>query len=178
MTEARRCETWSRGRSTTLPVSRLLILGSWFLATGCASIFHGASQRIEVFSDPPSATATAGDKRITTPGTIVLPRKAESVEVRIEKEGYTPKTVRLARRVSGAVWWNVGWIAAGVALGLGAAQASLLSGSSGNSGDGFVLGGIGVGGLGFLIDFKSGAAYRLEPATLVVKLEREPQPSP
>jgi len=90
-----------------------------------------------------------------------------------------PKTVRLARKVSGAVWWNAGWIVAGGALGLAAAQASVLSGSSNNSGDAISLGGIGVGGLGFLIDYKSGAAYRLEPARLAVKLDRdETRPSP
>ena len=162
---------------TEVLVKRLMILGAFLAATGCASIFHGTSQRIDVFSDPPGATVSTGGQRITTPGTLVLPRKAESVEVRIEKEGYDPKMVRLVRKVSGNVWWNAGWIVAGAALGLAATQSSVLSGSS-NSGDAIFLGGVAVGGLGFLVDFKSGAAYRLEPATLVVKLEREEPRSP
>lgn len=148
-------------------------------ATGCASVFHGTKQRIAVFSEPAGATASVGDQRITTPGTLVLPRRAKSVEVRIVKDGYVAKTIRLDRKISGTVWWNAGWIVAGAALGAAATQGGVLSGSSGNSGDAILVGGIGLGGLGFFVDFKSGAAYRLEPATLVVKLEREePRPPP
>jgi len=164
-------------RRQTAFIRRGAILASCLLGTSCASLLHGTKQRIQVFSEPPGATASAGDQHITTPGELVLPRKSISIEVRVAKQGYVPKTVRLIRRVSGAVWWNAGWVVAGAALGLAVTQADALSGSSG-SGDAILLGGVGLGGLGFFVDFQSGAAYRLEPAILTVKLEPEGQGPP
>ena len=151
-----------------------------FLAGGCGSIFHGTSQRIQVVTDPPGATASAGTERVTTPGTLHLSRKARSAEIRIEKEGYVPKTVRLARRVSGLVWTNLGWGVAGAFLDFAYAQASVLtaSRSSGENRDDLMVAGFGLAGLGFAIDFTSGGAYRLEPRTVVARLEREQPPLP
>ncbi len=42
----------------------LLLLGPSLLAGGCARIVHGARQRVEVFTDPPGATATSGDQKV------------------------------------------------------------------------------------------------------------------
>jgi hypothetical protein len=146
------------------------------ILTACASVFHGTRRRIDVFSEPAGATVSAGDQSTTTPGTLSLPRKAKSVEVRIAKDGYKPKTIRLVRKTSGAVWWNAGWILAGAGLGAAATQGSVLSGS-GSSGDAVLVAGIGLAGVGFAVDYANGAAYRLEPATLAVRLEPE-APSP
>lgn len=160
------------GRSGKRANRGILILCPLLSATACASILHGTRQRIDVFSEPAGATVSAGDQSTMTPGTLSLPRKAESVEVRIVKDGYKAKTIRLVRQTSGAVWWNVGWILAGAGLGAAATQGSILSGS-GSSGDAILIGGIGLAGVGFVVDFTNGAAYRLEPARLVVKLEPE-----
>jgi hypothetical protein len=151
-----------------------------FLASGCASIFHGTTQKIQVVTDPPGATAIAGTERVTTPGTLHVPRKAKSAEIRIEKEGYVPQTVRLARRISGLVWTNLGWGVAGVFLDFAYAKASVLtaSRSSRENRDDLQVGGFGFTGLGFAIDFRSGGAYRLEPRTVVARLEGEQPPPP
>jgi len=94
-------------------LSLLFLCALLLLTGGCATVFHDTRQKIEVFTDPPGATATAGDQRVTTPGVLRLPRKAKSTEIRIEKEGYAPRSVILQRRVSGLVWLNFVGIAGG-----------------------------------------------------------------
>lgn len=141
-------------------------------AGGCASVIHGTRQKVEVFTDPPGATATAGDQRVTTPGVLKLSRKERNMEIRIEKEGFAPKTFRLERRTSGLVWLNLIGVPAGV-VGVGGAAGS---GSDGLSGldrirSGAIAGGVGLPAAGFLIDYGNGAAYRLDPARVVVRLE-------
>ena len=149
-----------------------LALGLSLLAGGCASVFHGIRQKVEVFTDPPGATATAGDQRVTTPGVLKLPRKVKNTEIRIEKEGFISKTVVLERRTSGLVWLNFVGIPAGV-FGVGGAAASGSSGFSGvdRARSGAIIGGVGLPAVGFLIDYGNGAAYRLDPARVVVRLE-------
>lgn len=83
-----------------------VLLALSLAAGGCASVLHGTRQKVEVFTDPPGATATAGDQQVTTPGVLKLPRKVKSTQIRIEKEGFAPKTVVLERRTSGLVWLN------------------------------------------------------------------------
>jgi hypothetical protein len=141
-------------------------------AAGCASIFHGTRQKVEVFTDPPGATATAGDQQVTTPGVLKLPRKIKSTQIRIEKEGFTAKTVVLERRTSGLVWLNFIGIPAGF-LGAGGAAASGSNDLSGvdRARSGAIVGGVGLPALGFLTDYGNGAAYRLEPARVVVRLD-------
>lgn len=139
------------------------------LSAGCATIFHGRTQRIEVVTDPPGATAVAGGQRISTPGFLLLRRDQTDLEIRIVKEGYAARTVRLTRRVSGLVWANLGW--AGLGLAVGATQRPLFSRTSDSPGNAWAVGGAGAAAFGFGVDFVTGGAYRLEPATLVVKLE-------
>ncbi|HEY6148761.1 MAG TPA: hypothetical protein VIZ69_13725, partial [Thermoanaerobaculia bacterium] len=83
-----------------------VLLALSLVAGGCASVFHGTRQKVEVFTDPPGAIATAGDQSVTTPGVLKLPRKIKNTEIRIEKEGFAGKTIRLERRTSGLVWLN------------------------------------------------------------------------
>ena len=144
-------------------------------AGGCASVFHGSRQKVEVFTDPPGATATAGDQQVTTPGVLKLPRKVKGTEIRIEKEGFAPKTVVLERRTSGLVWLNFLGIPVGVYGGAYAGASSSNDngwfGSLENMGKGAVAGGVAFPGIGFLTDYQTGAAYRLDPARVVVKLD-------
>jgi hypothetical protein len=151
-----------------------VLLALALVAGGCASVFHGTRQKVEVFTDPPGATATAGGESVTTPGVLKLPRKGKNTEIRIEKEGFAAKTIRLERLTSGLVWLNFIGIPAGV---FGGAYAGLGSNDNGwfgnleNAGKGAVIGGVSFPGLGFLADFQSGAAYRLDPARVVVRLD-------
>jgi hypothetical protein len=126
-------------------------------------------QRIEVVTDPPGATAVAAGARTTTPGFLLLRRDATDLEIRVEKEGYATKSVRLTRRVSGLVWANLGWAGLGVAI--GATQPPLFKRGSDSPGDAWAVGGLGTAAFGFGVDYITGAAYRLEPVAVVVKLE-------
>ena len=148
-----------------------LALGPFLLAGGCASVLHGTRQKVEVFTDPPGATATAGDQQVTTPGVLKLPRKVKNTEIRIEKEGFVSKTVVLERRTSGLVWLNFVGIPAGFfGVGGAAASGSDLSGID-RARNGAIVGGVGLPALGFLTDYGNGAAYRLDPARVVVRLD-------
>lgn len=138
------------------------------LPAGCATLIHGRMQRIEIVTDPPGATASVESQRISTPGFLRLRRDDPDLEIRIEKKGYEARTVRLTRRVSSLVWANLGW--AGLGLAVGATQRPLFSRSSDSPGNSWVVGGGGTVAFGIGVDFVTGAAYRLEPVTLVVRL--------
>ena len=152
-----------------------VLLALSLLAEGCASLIHGSRQKVEVFTDPPGATATAGGQHVTTPGVLKLPRKVKNTEIQIEKKGFASKTVRLERRTSGLVWLNVIGIPVGVYGGAYAGAASSNDngwfGNLENAGKGAVVGGAAFPGIGFFTDFQTGAAYRLDPARVVVRLE-------
>lgn len=151
-----------------------LVLVSGLLAGGCATVFRGTRQSVEVFTDPPGATATAGDQRITTPGTLRLARKEKLTEVRIEKPGYQPRVARIERRASGLVWLNMIGIPAGALAG-GVLGSKTGSGWLGNLEEGMAYGGAIAPAAAFATDYQTGAAYRLVPARLVVKLMPSPE---
>jgi hypothetical protein len=158
----------SRKRRSRHFLGSLAILSS-LLAGGCATVFRGTKQKVEVFTDPPGATAIAGDQRITTPGVLRLARKAKSTEVRIEKAGYQTRTATLERRADGLVWLNMIGIPVGMLAG-GAIGAQTGSGWLGNTGEGMAYGGAIAPVAAFATDYGTGGAYRLVPAKLVVKL--------
>ena len=143
------------------------------LTSGCATAIHGTRQKVEIITAPEGATAEALGQKVRTPGVLVLPRKAASIEIRIEKEGYAARVVRLTRASSGAVWWNLGAIPVGA---IGGAYIGV-GGSSGDLSDlgrgtvGFGVGAAALPAVGFGIDYGNGAAYRLVPERVVVKLE-------
>ena len=160
-------------RVRIVPAPVLLALS--LAAGGCASVFHGTRQSVEVFTEPTGATATVGDQHVTTPGVLKLPRKVKNTEIRIEKEGFAAKTIRLERRTSGLVWLNfigipVGFVG-GAYAGMGTSNDNGWFGGLENAGRGAVIGGVSFPGLGFLADYQSGAAYRLDPARVVVRLD-------
>ena len=162
----------SNRRPGNLPSS--LVLMFCLLAGGCATVFRGTRQRIEVFTDPPGATATAGDQRITTPGSLRLARKEKMTEVRIEKAGYQTRVATIERRASGLVWLNMIGIPAGALAG-GVIGSKSGNGWLGNLEEGMVYGGALAPAAAFATDYQTGAAYRLVPAKLVVKLVPTPE---
>ncbi|MCL4810562.1 MAG: hypothetical protein KJ062_22600 [Thermoanaerobaculia bacterium] len=78
--------------------SPLLLLSALLLSTGCASLVYPSHDDVQVVTDPPGATATCGGARVVTPGTLrISRRKTDSVVVRVEKEGYEPREIVIAR---------------------------------------------------------------------------------
>ncbi len=151
------------------------------LTTGCATILQGSHQDIRVETDPPGATAIGANQTITTPGALNFRRNATDLMVTVEKEGYVRCRVLLTRKENGTKWANLALAPIGVALGVGI-------GSLGHEEDdslaiqvseavfgpeatwGFILGVI-VPAAGFAVDHATGAAYKLDPPRLVLRLE-------
>jgi hypothetical protein len=81
--------------------ARLLLIVLRFpavaLLASCATMTSGTSQRIPVTSVPPGASVTVepGGARVTTPGTLVLPRKGPAYRVNFALEGYYPYQARI-----------------------------------------------------------------------------------
>ena len=108
-----------------------------------ATAVHGTTQRIEIRSTPPGATATVLpiDTRATTPAEVYLDRK-RVYTVRVEKDGYECAMIPLDRTMSNAFYWN---LATGLVIFLGPL-------------------------FGSMRDFETGAAYALIPSPLEVEL--------
>ena len=160
-------------RLRTLPVLLAPILA--LAAGGCATVFNGTRQKIEVVSEPPGATASALGQQVTTPGVLTLPRKAKLLEIKVEKEGYAARTIAMRRATSRLVYLNFIGIPAGIVG--GAAAGAGLSNDHGwfagwtEAAYGAMAGGVGLSGAAFAIDYANGSAYRLEPGKVVVRLE-------
>jgi len=153
----------------------LLVLGQFL--SGCATVIHGTRQDVRVETDPPGATASVGDQKITTPGVLNLKRKEKALEIVVEKDGYETRRVALTRKDSGLQWLNMIAIPAGIVAG-GAAgannSANDISSSLNNTATGAVIGGVVLSGVAFLVDYGDGAAYRLDPAVVILRLAPVP----
>ena len=163
------------------PLRLALILLLFGLTTGCASILQGSHQDIRVETDPPGARVTGAGQTITTPGALNFRRDSKELDVFVEQEGYVPCRVVLTRKENGTKWANLALAPVGVAIGVG-------FGSLGSSEDdplaiqvsdavfgpeatwGAIFG-ILVPATGFAVDHMTGAAYKLDPPTLVLRLE-------
>ena len=156
------------------PALRLVpLLAATLLATGCATVFHTSHDDLNVVTDPPGATARAGDLSIVTPGVLKLPRGKEPVVVRVEKDGFEPREVTVTWRRSGLVGLN----ALGVGLGAGATLASgiclnLMGGGCSNETNVTpLLVGAAITAAGLALDLPSSKKYSLERDDLVLRLE-------
>ena len=149
------------------------LLAVALLATGCATVFHGSSDKLKVVTDPPGATARAGDVSIVTPGVLKITRRKEPVVVRVEKEGFEPREVTVTWSRSGLVGLN----ALGVGLGLGATLASGIcinvmgGGCSNETTVTPLLVGAAITAAGLALDLPSSKKYSLERDDLVLRLE-------
>ena len=160
------------------PLGMPLLLVLAPLLSGCATVINGTHQNVRVETDPPGATASAGDQKITTPGVLKLKRKEKALEIVVEKEGYETRRVALTRRESGLEWLNTIGIPGGIAVGAAVGHRS----DSGfldfqGAATGAVIGGVVLSGAGFLIDYGDGAAYKLDPPLVVLRLEPVPAPA-
>jgi hypothetical protein len=159
------------------PLGGLLFVALAPLASGCATVIHGTRQNVRVETDPPGATASAGDQRITTPGVLKLKRKEKALEIVVEKEGYETRRVALTRKDSGWQWLNMIGIPAGIVAGASVGHTNDEGLDFSGAATGAVVGGVVLSGAGFLIDYGDGAAYKLDPPLVVVRLEPVPAPA-
>ena len=86
----------------------LLAMSLVLASSGCATVIHGTTQKVEIVTKPPGATARVLPEGtvVTTPGSVVVPRK-KAHTVRVELAGYCSETIYLDRLTSGAVHGNL-----------------------------------------------------------------------
>lgn len=140
------------------------------LSTGCATIANGRYQRIQVETNPPAAKVSvngtrrqtkAGPLQFETPGDVVLHRREKHVVLLIEKEGYEPAEIALARTAS--AWTPLGGASF---LGLGIMTGMVEGGAVFGLALGAIYLGISVG-----IDLATGSAFGLDPSKVSVTLQ-------
>jgi hypothetical protein len=84
-----------------------ILLISWFIFQGCATIMHGTTQDVGFGSSPSGAKVTIdGQEKGKTPVIVDLRRK-DNHQVRIELDGYQPYETSIVRKVSGWVLGNI-----------------------------------------------------------------------
>lgn len=83
----------------------LLVAAAFFLQ-GCATLGRGPSQKIPVTSFPAGARVLVDSRDVgTAPLTLDLKRQRPRV-IRIEKEGYNPREIRIKRNKPSALFWG------------------------------------------------------------------------
>ena len=76
------------------------------LGSGCATMFMGAHQRIQVLSDPPGATVKVDNYISSTPTILKLRRKYDHF-ITIEKSGYDPIYAKIDSHFNFGLFLNV-----------------------------------------------------------------------
>jgi hypothetical protein len=137
--------------------------------TGCATITRGPNETIDVDSRPSGAAASitcdgAVTASGTTPAKLVIPRRANNCVIAVT-DGTRTKTRAIARGPSGMYWANFGLIGA-FPFGTGL---TIATGKDAPIAAGIALGI--AGGLGFAIDWLSGAMYDRDVHEVVIDLE-------
>jgi hypothetical protein len=111
---------------------------------GCAFVAGGfrVSQAVSVETRPPGAVASSGESRCVTPCELDLSRRNDTV-VSLSRDGHRPAIVRLRSRTRAATFGDV-------LLVVGTPIAT---------------------GIGFAVDFGTGAAFELVPGDVVLELD-------
>lgn len=88
--------------------SRIILLaGLSLVLSSCATLLHSDHQSVRIFSTPGEAKVVVdGRIHLITAGTVNLSRFEDHTAV-IEKEGYEPVTIKIERRMSKQVLWNL-----------------------------------------------------------------------
>lgn len=93
-----------------------LIILALRLATGCATIVHGSSQKIDIASSPDDAEVWIDGARVgKTPARITLTR-GDSHIIKVQKEGFKDVTLNVNSEVSA---WLLGNVIFGGIIGCG-----------------------------------------------------------
>lgn len=81
--------------------------------SGCATMLHGTTQKVELSSNPVGAAARIdpGDLVVTTPASVELRRKHD-YRVSFEMQNYQTKKAYIERETAPATYWNL--IAGGI----------------------------------------------------------------
>lgn len=110
-----------------------LILASFAILPGCASIVSGHNQSVSVETRYKGTALTGANCKlsndkgawfVTTPGSTVVRRSAEDIAVRCEKDGAQPGIASVKSSTKGMAFGNIlfgGFIGAGVDIASGAA---------------------------------------------------------
>ena len=89
--------------------------------TGCASVVNHTTQQIPVTSDPAGAVVRVdcgdvkNDPKLITPAVVTVQRKADHCTIALEKAGYAPAEVKLAKSMSA---WYLGNVVLGGFVGM------------------------------------------------------------
>ncbi len=82
---------------------------------GCATLAHGTSQSVDIWSSPDGANVTVDGRNLgTTPLRTDL-RRGQTHVVQIEKDGYLAETVMTTTKMNKATSWNALFGLAGAA---------------------------------------------------------------
>ena len=84
----------------------ILIASFGFLASGCATIVHGTTTRINIDSQPEGATVHVDNNTVVTPAEVTV-RNNGNRTVQFSKDGYRSTMIYLDQQLSGWVWPNV-----------------------------------------------------------------------
>ena len=129
---------------------------------GCATMANGSRQAVAVTSEPLGAHVYVNGKPAgTTPLRLDLKRRQKRTVLRVERDGFLPREIRLERTLSG---WTAGnLVFANPYAGQGTSSPPKYSTQLLTTASGFGL------------DFLTGAAFQF-PATVNVALEPGPRP--
>jgi len=158
-----------------------LFVSSIFLFQNCATIGRGASQKIPVMSNPSGARIIVDGKEMGYAPLNLKLKKKQGHIIRIEKQGYNPLEIRIARKtstarvalsffgsvISGCVGAGVGFL-----VGMFVGQSGSEGVSFGGMRAGIIIGGLLGFGAALFDSYKSGANYTLSPQELNVTLTR------
>jgi hypothetical protein len=137
----------STAQSLSIPTLLAAAMASALLLSGCATLFSGSSQEVEIQSEPSEAEIMVeGTKRAETPATIEVtrPEQGDPPEITINKEGYEERSLQLNKSFNGITLLNI----------LNPFNYAL-----------------GVPVLGFGVDWFTGALWKYEPEGYTVELE-------
>jgi len=131
-------------------LSSLIVAGvaSALVLSGCATLFSGSSQEVEIESTPSNASVMVdGKDQGTTPTTIEVtrPEQGDAPEITINKEGYQETTLQLERQFNAVTLVNIINPLAYFPLGIPAT--------------------------GFAVDWYTGALWKYQPDGYTVELQ-------
>lgn len=96
---------------------RVVILSSYLVVTGCATIVNGRYINIPVETNPGGATIKVDGREYISPAVAKVRRRREGAEISIVKEGYKSEKIHLESKMSGWVMGNMAIFVIGMAFG-------------------------------------------------------------
>jgi len=84
-------------------VSLVILVCFSFLSSGCAAIFNGSSQTVNINTDPEGATIVVGSQRVISPASLELKRE-QNYFIKAKKDGYNQAYMPINKQLSGWFW--------------------------------------------------------------------------